>query len=106
MFELNTRFCKEKDCYFKVKKLGKKPYDVRVDIMSETSGPMMTVNVSSPCANFPKELAIKSYSENEGLYEELLRLGFINPAKSFIHSGYAILQVCDLNYDKMEEHIY
>src|SRR5690606_11815360 len=41
-----------------------------------------------------EEVAIKSYSENEGLYQQLIELGIITPAHRFVLSGHVSIPVC------------
>lgn len=42
-----------------------------------------------------KEIIVKDYSENEGMYKALLQAGIISPAKRYISSGFVQAPVCD-----------
>lgn len=42
------------------------------------------------------EFVFKNYSENEGLYEEMLRLGVIKPTGKYASSGYVSCPICTL----------
>ena len=44
----------------------------------------------------PDEIAIKDYSENEGMYETLLNAGVISPMHREIKEGWLIIPVCKL----------
>lgn len=44
----------------------------------------------------PQEMAIKDYSENEGIYDALLEAGVIQPYHRTIDSGFAKLKVVKL----------
>lgn len=41
------------------------------------------------------EVVIKNYSENEGIYEVLLKAGIIGPVKRKVTSGFVDCLVCD-----------
>jgi outer membrane lipoprotein-sorting protein len=45
------------------------------------------------------EVAIKDYSENEGMYDSLLKAGVIKKAHRQLASGYVVLPVCKLAKD-------
>lgn len=42
------------------------------------------------------ELAIKDYSENEGMLEALIYHGYIKPPHRYIRSGYVDIPICKL----------
>lgn len=69
----------------------------------ETGERMTHANVWIPNLA-PDEIAIKSYSENEGLYDLLLHLDIIKPAHRFVKSGFVALHVCRLNLEILEQY--
>lgn len=44
----------------------------------------------------PQEVIIKSYSENEGMYESLLEAGIIGPVKRYAENQFIKAHICDL----------
>ena len=44
----------------------------------------------------PGEYAIKSYSENEGLYMQLVELQLIEPAHRYVRQGFVEFPICRL----------
>lgn len=56
---------------------------------------MLTINVPETKLE-PNEIIIKNYSENEGCYDELIRLGIIHEAHKYIHLGYVTAPVARL----------
>lgn len=68
-----------------------------VDPDDRYSEPVATCTVCLADANLaPGEVAIKSWSENEGMDRELQRLGVIGPAKRWAPAGYAAASIHDL----------
>ena len=94
MFGIHTKFANCNDCYFTV--LGRST----LAIISKSEGPIMFVNKDVDGVNFPEEIAVKDYAENEGLLSELLRLGVIDEPRATVPAGYASLSICKFNYDK------
>ena len=45
------------------------------------------------------EIAIKEYSENEGVYDALLNAGIIHPKHRELSTGYVTVPVCKLTND-------
>lgn len=54
-----------------------------------------TINLPDEVLN-SNEVIIKDYSENEGMYDTLLKAGIIAPEKRRVASGYITAPVCDL----------
>jgi hypothetical protein len=44
----------------------------------------------------PDEVAIKNYSENEGILESLLEAGIVSPPHRFISSGFVQIPICKM----------
>jgi len=55
-----------------------------------------TINVVEDTAHKRSEVTIKNYSENEGMYEWLLRNQIVRPAHRFVYTGYTKCPVCYL----------
>lgn len=96
MFSLTTKYISSDKCYFYFREDG------YVVILSEVEGPMVTINHIVNDIDFPKEIAIKNYSENIGIYNELLRLGVIGECTREISTGYTSLLICPFYKDKAE----
>lgn len=43
-----------------------------------------------------KEVVIKDYAENKGMYDALVHCGIISEAKRYVKTGHAVSPVCDL----------
>lgn len=52
------------------------------------------------------EVAIKNYSENEGLLDVLLSLGVIEPPHRRVASGFVTIDICNMVRPKLEEYSY
>lgn len=50
------------------------------------------------------EIAVKDYSENAGLLDELLRLRIISKPSWYISSGFVRIPVCRVNMAELEKH--
>lgn len=87
MFTLNTKFGKYEGCYFKTTKLPGKTKEESIVVWSDIEGPIMTINIAGLGINYPDVIAIKDYSENEGIVEELKRLGVIGEFKKYVPVG-------------------
>ena len=44
----------------------------------------------------PNEVAIKNYSENEGILSVLIREGIVKPPHRHVHSGFVTIPICEL----------
>lgn len=61
----------------------------------------MTVNVGQ----LPDGLvAIKSYSENEGLLEQLISLGLVTEVVSYASSGFVSIPICKIDQDILDRY--
>lgn len=68
---------------------------------ARTGEPIATPTVCVPGSNLePLEVCIKSWSENEGMMEELQRLGIIGPLKRLVATGWVMASVHDLLVSK------
>lgn len=57
----------------------------------------MTASICVPCALEDNEIAIKNYSENEGILDILIEQGVINEPHRYVSSGYVNnIPVCTL----------
>ena len=62
-------------------------------VETETGEPFMMCTVNIPDLSYG-EVAIKNYSENEGVLDFLIKEGIIEPPHRFDSSGYVSLPVC------------
>jgi hypothetical protein len=63
----------------------------------ENGSPIATASVNLPDIMVPPEhVLIKSYSENEGMYEALLKADIIEPSIQTIPTGYVDVYLCKL----------
>lgn len=51
-------------------------------------------------------MAIKNYSENEGILDLLIGLGVIEPPHRRVASGFVMIDICNMNRSKLEEYSY
>lgn len=66
-------------------------------ILTEDGEPYCVLTVSIPQEpQAPDEFYIKAYSENEGLYEQLVAQGILSLPHRFLRSGYVSVPVCRL----------
>ena len=96
MFGLHMKFANYNDCYFQINNQW-------VMIMSQTEGPVCNVNNPELDPDFPERIALKNYSENEGLLSELERLGIVQDTGMTIKSGYVDYNICTFDIDKAFE---
>ena len=59
-----------------------------------------TVNINGLSGD---EVAIKNYSENEGILDLLIGLGVIEPPHRRVASGFVMIDICNMNRSKLEE---
>lgn len=65
--------------------------------LTEDAEPYCVLTVSMPQdPQAPDEFYIKAYSENEGLYEQLVAQDILSPPHRFLRSGYVSIPVCRL----------
>lgn len=62
-----------------------------------------TVNIGGLRDN---EVAIKNYSENEGLLDVLIGLGVIEPPHRQVQSGFVLIDICNMVRSKLDEYSY
>lgn len=58
-----------------------------------------TLNLDSKINHHDDEVIIKDYSENKGMYQALLNIGFIHPYTRKIPIGFEFGLVCRVNLD-------
>lgn len=105
VFEITTKYGVYSDCSFLVREyVNHRP---RIDIYSNTLGPIMTVTVNLPGISFDNNyVAIKDYSENEGISEELNRLGVIvDEPVTYIPSGWVMIPVYRLTEEFVKKYL-
>lgn len=55
-----------------------------------------TVNLPDEPLGGPYEVAIKDYSENEGMLDALMEAGVVSAPKRFVRSGWVNIPICDM----------
>ena len=64
-------------------------------LRTEDGEPMGILTVNLPANPMTSsELAIKDYSENEGVLDALVATGYIDPPHRYIASGHVLIPVC------------
>ena len=72
---------------------------------AHTGEPFMVPSVNIVDANLkPGEIAIKNYSENEGILDVLVKAGIVSKPKYMVDAGYTSVPVCDLLIKMDESH--
>lgn len=62
----------------------------------EDNEPFMTASVSVEAELEADEVAIKNYSENEGILDELIKNGVVSKPHKVINSGFVTIPICKL----------
>lgn len=105
VFEITTKYGTYNDCSFVVREyMNHRP---RIDIISNTLGPILTATVNIPEVSFDiNYVAIKNYSENDGIEEELKRLGVIvDDPVTYIISGWVMIPIYRLTEEFVEKYL-
>ena len=58
--------------------------------------PYITITCALPCSLDDGEVAIKNYSENEGVLDDLIRDGIVDMPHRKIRSGFVEIPICTL----------
>jgi hypothetical protein len=91
--ELNTKYIKCKDVVAQVRKYAHGDAS-SLSFITLDGEPIMVASVNPPEPLADNEIAIKNWSENEGIEDELIRFGFIPPHPiRFIQSGFVSIPV-------------
>jgi hypothetical protein len=70
--------------------------EIAVQLVDEDDfSPVATASVYVP-GLLPGEVAIKDYSENEGMLQTLLDAGVVTPPHRYVRSGYVVIPVTTL----------
>ena len=95
-FHLKTKYCDRPNCAFYTGRYVKGGIYIGVQSDGEDGPePWMDVTVNL-VQEIPKgAIAVKSYSENEGLLEFLLELGLIKRVLCYEQSGYVKIPICE-----------
>lgn len=91
-FKYKSKYATYDRCIFQV---GRYPNgNLAVEIWSQTEGPVNRVTVNPDVPLSDDMIAIKDYSENEGMVESMVELGIIiEPAFMTIQSGWVEIPV-------------
>lgn len=71
--------------------------------LMENGCPMATINIIGIQGDFFTEniIAVKNYSENEGLLEELTKAGVIKSVLGHIQNGFVEIPIVEIDREKM-----
>lgn len=101
-FNLKLKFGTYKDCYFETNKY--KNGNLALSIYNFSDGPICTVTVN-PGMALPDDLvAIKNYSENDGILPELIKLGIINEVVYMLPQGFVEIPICTYNKEMLKKY--
>lgn len=115
-FDLKTTYVTAKGCFFEQNRYlfgGRLCLSIVGYMENDEDGSssipesLMDITVQIPCCGLNSdEVVIKSYSENEGLLEALIGLGFIASVERSIEVGGCgvTAPVCKLNMEKIDEY--
>jgi hypothetical protein len=91
--EIKTKYCNTEVRL----QWGKYPGGQTMLRLWSNEGPEMTVTCNVPDTRVLEgEIIVKDYSENEGVFDELVRLGVIAEQTGVVHSGYVFLKIAKL----------
>jgi hypothetical protein len=95
-FNLKTEFSEYKNCHFEVGRYANNG-GIAISIVTETE-PIAHVTVN--IGKLPKEnlIAVKNYEENEGILEEMQRIGLVKEVVGVAPSGFVHIPICE--YDE------
>ena len=101
-FQLRTSYGSEVRCCLEI---IPRLHHIQVYAWDEENGwePWATATVQIGGLN-ENEVAIKNYSENEGILEALVDLGVIDPPHRRVASGFVMIDICRMNRDKIAEY--
>ena len=93
MFGIHMKYANYNDCYFDIQ-------NQYIFVKSQKEGNICRVNNPTLDPDFPERIALKNYSENEGLLDELTRLGVVQDTGLTVQSGYTVHNICTFDIDK------
>lgn len=106
MFDLNTAYFHATSCEFHIREA--KGFGMDIDIFGILQGekePEHIMRVNCLFKGLDRYMiAVKDYSENTGLLNELLRLGIVSKPSWFIASGFVRIPVCRVNMAELNKH--
>lgn len=65
-------------------------------IDAEDGSPFCKATVGIPETLSEKEVAVKNWSENEGVLDTLVNNGIVNKPHRYVSSGYVSIPICEL----------
>lgn len=69
----------------------------RMDFIDKEDGfPVLVASVAIEESLFPDQIAIKDYSENEGVLKFLIEKGIVSNPLKYFNSGFVTIPVCKL----------
>lgn len=88
-------------CVVDIQNYGRGVLDIQL-YTKETGEPMATASIRILGVGV-SEIAVKDYSENEGMYDTLLKAGIIRPKHREVVTGWVIVPVCRLTDDVLQQ---
>ena len=93
MFKLDTYYAQADDCFIEKRGNGN---HVRYDIISESEGPMLTLNIVG-YGKSETVIALKDYSENAGTYDWAKSVGLIKRTLGIVPAGWVHAYLIELD---------
>ncbi len=104
-FHLKTKFVDAPECRFYKRRTGKGKHLLGIKRNGEYGWePLMDVTIELGDPVPENCIAIKSYSENEGLLEYLQGLGLITKVLCYVHSGYVRIPICEYDSEVLDRY--
>ena len=100
-FTLNTRYSHYDDCFFRVSSYASG--GPSIEIWSASKGQIC--HVTCDLEGIPEGcIAVKDYSENTGLLDEMKRLGLVERVITYRGSGFVMIPICKYNKGVLREY--
>lgn len=104
-FHLKTKFIDAPECCFYRRSRGKGKYLLGIQRHEEYGWePLMDVTVELGNPVPENCVAVKSYSENEGLLEFLQELGLVKRVLCYDYSGFARIPICEYDPEVLKRY--
>ena len=101
-FNLKLKYGTYNNCFFKVNKY--RNGNIALGIYNMSDGPICTVTVNPGMALPDDLIAIKNYSENSGVLESLIELGFIEDVVGTLPQGFVEIPICTYNKEMIDNY--
>ena len=79
-------------------------FNTAIELIQVSNGDPIAKATTNPGVNIPGgEVAVKSYSENEGMLEALIEAGVVEAPHRVAESGYVLIPICKLTPQAFRE---